>query len=154
MFCVRLFLSNFIAMKFFLLPALFFIFTFNGFAQNGKVSVEVTGINSDKGGVLKVGLYKENDFPLIGKEFAGKDIRINNGKMTADFIDIPEGSYAVAVFQDINNDGKLSTNFLGIPTEPYGFSKNKFGTFGPPDFKEVSFEIKEGNTVTLTINMK
>ena len=136
------------------LLVLFFIFSFNGFAQNGKVSIEVTGINPDKGGILKVGLYKENDFPVIGKEFAGKDIEVDNGKMTADFIDIPGGKYAVAVFQDVNYDGKLSANFLGIPTEPYGFSKNKFGTFGPPDFKEVSFEIKEDNTVTITINMK
>ncbi len=141
-------------MKKSLLLVLFFIFSFNGFTQNGIVSIEVTRVNPDKGGVLKVGLYQENNFPIIGKEFAGKDIEVDNGKMTIDFIDIPGGKYAVAVFQDVNYDGKLSTNFLGIPTEPYGFSKNKFGTFGPPDFKEVFFEIKAGNTVTLTINMK
>jgi uncharacterized protein (DUF2141 family) len=45
-------------------------------------------------------------------------------------------------------------NFLGIPKEPYGFSKNKFGKFGPPDFEDASFEVKENNPISLTINLE
>jgi uncharacterized protein (DUF2141 family) len=42
---------------------------------------------------------------------------------------------------------------FGVPKEPYGFSKNKYGMVGPPDFEDVSFEVTKENPVSLTINL-
>ena len=46
------------------------------------------------------------------------------------------GTYAMALFHDVNGDGKLNSNFLGIPQEGFGFSQNPEVTTSPPSFGE------------------
>ena len=47
----------------------------------------------------------------------------------------PRGEFAVACFQDTNNNSKIDKNFLGIPINT-GFSNNKRKFFGiPPNYK-------------------
>ena len=66
--------------------------------------------------------------------------------------ELPPGVYAVAVFQDINGDGKLNRNLFGRPTEPYGFSKNARGRFGPPEFEQASFALsKRGHQIEIRL---
>jgi uncharacterized protein (DUF2141 family) len=63
---------------------------------------------------------------------------------------------AVAVFQDIDGNGSLSKNKFGIPTEPYGFSNDVRGLFGPPSFSQAAFTIshsREGAGI-MEINMR
>ena len=50
--------------------------------------------------------------------------------------------WAISAHQDRNGNDKLDKNAFGIPTEPYGFSNNPKRGFGPPEFDEVSFEIR------------
>ncbi len=52
---------------------------------------------------------------------------------------LPFGSYALAVYQDLNGDGQLNKNKLGIPTEPYGFSNNVKSKWRSPKFAEAAF---------------
>lgn len=126
----------------------------NLFAQTGQVEVTVIGVKVKKGGEVVIGLFEKDGFPLVGKEISGKEVKVTNYKITATIKDIPAGIYAIAVFQDENTDGNLNTKLFGIPSEPYGFSQNKYGSFGPPDFKEVSFKIVNGEKFSLTINLK
>lgn len=58
---------------------------------------------------------------------------------TAVVADLPPGDYAVSAFHDSNGNGKLDANFLKIPNEPYGFSNNASGSFGPPSFDQAKF---------------
>ena len=58
---------------------------------------------------------------------------------------LPKGTYAIALFQDLNNNGKLDTNLLGIPKEPYAFSNNVKPVFSAPKFQQCSFEFTEEN---------
>jgi uncharacterized protein (DUF2141 family) len=63
------------------------------------------------------------------------------------------GKYAFKYFHDENNNNKkMDTNVIGIPKEGYGFSNNAKGRFGPPDFKDTIFEIKNDTTIICTIN--
>ena len=126
----------------------------NLFAQTGQVEVTVTGIIVKKEGIVRIGVYKEDGFPSVGKEIMGKDVQVTEDKVTLTIKDIPVGIYAIAVFQDIDANGKLNSNLFGAPTEPYGFSNNLFGKFGPPDYEDVSFYIEDGKTVSLTINLE
>ena len=139
-----------------ILVVLFAILLFgaNVYAQTGKIKVTVTGIVVKSKGVVKIGIYKKDGFPLVDKSITGKDVEVTNSKVTATFDEIPAGNYAIAVFQDENSDNKLNTNFFGAPSEPYGFSMNKYGTFGPPDFEDVSFKVKKDETKSLTINLE
>ena len=141
-------------MKKALLIAIVIMITIGSFAQRNQIKVNITGIKADKGGVIKVGLYTKDGFPSIGKENIGKDVKVNNDTTSLYFYHVTDGAYALAVFQDTNNDGKLNTNLFGAPTEPYGFSQNKYGTFGPPKFADVSFEIKDGAIISIMINLE
>jgi uncharacterized protein (DUF2141 family) len=124
------------------------------YAQAEVITVNVTQIDIKKGGKVKIGIFISNGFPVVGKEVFGSDLEAKNSTVSIVFKDISTGKYAIAVFQDVNSDGILNLNVLGIPKEPYGFSTNKFGKFGPPDFEDVSFEVKENNPISLTINLE
>ncbi len=129
-------------------------FGVNIFAQNGQVDVTVKGINVKKGGIVKIGLYKKDGFPELGKELIGENVKVTKSEIEVSFKDVPVGIYAIAIIQDKNSDGEHNTNLFGAPTEPYGFSNNVYGRFGPPDFEDVSFEVKNGEKVLLTVNIE
>jgi uncharacterized protein (DUF2141 family) len=57
------------------------------------------------------------------------------------------GTYAIAVFQDLNEDGILNKGAFGVPSEPYGFSNNARGQFGPPSFETAAFRCSHENGV-------
>lgn len=67
-------------------------------------------------------------------------------------IDLPPGTYAVTVYEDLNGNHKLDHNSIGIPREPVGASNNPKGRFGPPRFSECAFRL--GNSPqTIAINI-
>lgn len=66
--------------------------------------------------------------------------------------DLPPGTYAVTVYEDLNGNHKLDHNLIGIPREPAGASNNPAVRFGPPKFDECSFHL--GDTAqTININL-
>ena len=136
------------------LSALFALLCAPLYAQSGTVVVTVAQLDVAQGGTLKIGIYDEEGFPDVGKELHGIDLSVQDSSMTYVFDSIPVGTYAIAVFQDKNDDGKLNTNLVGKPKEPYGFSQNSYGTLGAPAFKNVSFDVEEDASVSLTINVK
>jgi acyl-CoA reductase-like NAD-dependent aldehyde dehydrogenase/uncharacterized protein (DUF2141 family) len=66
--------------------------------------------------------------------------------------DLPPGTYAVSVYEDLNSNHKLDRNLIGIPREPVGVSNNPPGHFGPPRFAECSLHLG-ATTQTISINM-
>ncbi|MBB3019401.1 uncharacterized protein (DUF2141 family) [Microvirga lupini] len=62
------------------------------------------------------------------------------------FPDVPDGSYAVAVFQDTNGNSNLDRDQRGLPLEPYGFS-NGTGRTAPPSFEAARIAVS-GPTLT------
>jgi uncharacterized protein (DUF2141 family) len=61
-------------------------------------------------------------------------------------------TYAVIVYQDLNENGEIDMSRLGRPREPYGFSNNARGTFGPPGFDEARFVLlPEGVSLEIAI---
>ena len=118
------------------------------YAQAGTVTVEVSDIKEIKG-LISVGLYSgEKGFPDKGKEYKGKDVEVTAGTVACTFEDVPDGTFAVAVFHDSNSNGKLDKNFLGIPKEGYAFSNNA-SAIGTPAFKDASFEFTGSKTIKI-----
>lgn len=75
-----------------------------------------------------------------GQATAGTvELRIRNVK---------PGSYAIAVFHDVNGNGELDRNFIGLPSEPYGFS-NDVGRRGPPNFDAARIVVREPATTVV-----
>ncbi|MFO7582613.1 DUF2141 domain-containing protein [Guyparkeria sp.] len=79
-------------------------------------------------------------------------LEIRDTQARCHFLDIPPGTYALAVIHDENLDGKLATNWLGIPREGYGFSNDVTASMGAPSFDAASFEY-DGQNLDMTISL-
>jgi uncharacterized protein (DUF2141 family) len=79
-------------------------------------------------------------------------IKIRDEQARCHFLDIPPGTYALAVIHDENMNGKLDTNWLGIPKEGYGFSNDAKALLSAPSFSAASFSY-EGGDLALTITL-
>ena len=95
----------------------------------------------DRGMVL-IGLYSTPaGFPDPGRARFGARLP-TSAPVRYSFTHIAPGTYAVAVFQDLNGNGELDRGLLGRPKEPYGFSNGaRAGLFGPPSFDEASIRV-------------
>ncbi len=135
---------------------MFLVFTTPIFAQTqtGTIVVNISGIENSKG-VIQIGLYNsETSFPEYDKNFKGVATKADKSGVSHTFTNIPAGTYAVAVWHDENEDKKMNKNLFGAPKESYGFSRNIYGSFGPPDFKDVSFKLNSAKKMTISINIE
>ena len=62
------------------------------------------------------------------------------------------GTYAIRIFHDVDGDGELDRTFLGIPSEPWATSNNAVGSFGPPNWNAVKFDVGD-DVETQSINL-
>ena len=136
----------------------FFLFILTNFSftysDNTELIIEVVGLDSAKKGNLRIGIFKKEGFLKPDKAVDGKIVPVTNSNMQISFKNLPSGTYGVAVVHDQDKNGKLSTNLVGYPTEPYGFSNNKFGNFGPPSFSDAAIKVDEGKTTEIKIKLK
>lgn len=119
--------------------------------QEFTLTVDIDNIQSDKGKIAIAIFENKDSYMKDGQEVASTLVEIKNKKCRASFL-LQEGSYAITVFHDINNDLKLSTNWIGIPNEPYGFSNNPKATFGPPGFDKASFVLDQNKSISIVLN--
>jgi len=122
-------------------------------AQSGEVLFKVSGIDLAEGGNLSSGLFKEENFPNVGEQFRGKDVKVSSTTMEILVEDVPVGIYGGVVFQDVNSNKELETNFVGFPTEPIGFANDAKIKFGPPDFEDAAVEVRANATTVVEIKL-
>lgn len=67
-------------------------------------------------------------------------------------LQLPPGTYAVSVYEDLNRNHVLDHNFFGVPKEPVGASNNPRARKGPPRFEDCSFAVSN-NPKTITISV-
>ncbi len=124
-----------------------------GFHSEEKGSLKISLSNIKKAGKIKIAVYRKGeDFPddkLIVKSQEGEG---TNGECEFQFESIPFGSYAVAIYQDVNGNGKLDKGMFGIPSEPFAFSNNFRPKFGGPSFDKCKFDLTKDN-LALNIEM-
>lgn len=122
------------------------------FAQEDQcqLTVLIDNITSIRG-TMKIGLYDEED-GFMKKELTFDHQDITTDTVTFVFKGLQQGEYAITIYQDENNNGELDTNFLGIPQEPYAFSNNAAGRFGPPSFEDCKFFLSaENQEITISL---
>ena len=95
---------------------------------------------SAQSGELRVALYNDAATWLGDAHLDAIAVRID-GTTTVTFPDIEPGTYAVAIFLDQNGNAELDldTSLNLVPTEPYGFSNDSAGAFGPASWAAASF---------------
>lgn len=120
-----------------------------GSASAASIEVRVQGVTA-KGKVLvavcdKTTFLKDCAYSGSAPAKAGETVVTVDG--------VPTGAWAVLSYQDENDNGKLDRNVLGIPKEPYAFSRDARGRFGPPSFEDAAFELRDEKAVT-TIKLR
>lgn len=119
-------------------------------ASAATLSLSVDNIETHEG-VLQIGLFDAAGYQT-GDVIDAETIRVNGDKVVVTFDGIAPGEYAVKLFQDLDEDGELDTNMMGIPKEPYAFSNNARGRFGPAKWDAAKFSISEAGTAhTITL---
>ena len=118
------------------------------------IHVKILNIRSSSGTVACALFESPEGFPTEFLQSATNImmIKIRDTQARCDFLEIPPGTYALAVIHDENMDGKLGTNWLGVPKEGYGFSSDAKAKWGAPSFDAASFPY-DGQNLDLTIRL-
>jgi uncharacterized protein (DUF2141 family) len=96
-------------------------------------------------GIVRLGLYTQSLYPYDNATpVASADVPAAGGETIVTLRNIPVGTYAVEVYQDLNSNGKMDWNVLGLPKEPYGFSRDARPGLSKPDFSRVKFDVVPG----------
>jgi uncharacterized protein (DUF2141 family) len=120
--------------------------------EKARLTVQVKGIVKPTGTVRLILFDDPNTF--MSKDGSCYDDNLPVGaedKVTFEVDNLPAGSYAAALYQDVNNNGKLDMNIIHIPTEPYGFCNEYRTKWSIPSFAKVQFEVSEPNTEISTV---
>lgn len=122
-------------------------------AVAGDLTVTIGGLPSDAGAVRAALYADEASFKAQSEPVAAIILKPHDKVARFMVAGLPAGRYALATFQDVNGNGKLDTNLVGAPTEPWGFSNDAVGHFGPPDFAAASFAVPtDASTITVTVH--
>jgi len=115
------------------------------------LEVEIEGIPNTKG-TLFIGLFNSSaSFPQFGKQYKGIVIDHNAKTYTYKFKDLPQDTYALAIYHDENNNRKLDKNLFGAPIEAYGFSNNARETFSAPSFESAKIKLDRNKKIVIRI---
>jgi len=116
----------------------------------GSLTVQLTG--APDGSTCFVALaaseaeYKSDDKPKYGAKAEAAD-----GKCSVVFAELPDGTWSARAFADSDGSQSITTNAVGMPKEPYGFSNDARGTFGPPKFKATAFQVTGDTTISIKL---
>ncbi len=123
-------------------------------AQAATFMIYVKGVQNTKGNILLSVFNNAEAFP---KDESRAVYKIKSVAMLNETIitikNVPPGEYAVAVMHDENANGKMDKKGIGFPKEPFGFSNDAMGTFGPPSFKKAKVVVAPQGT-SIRINLK
>ena len=117
------------------------------------LQLTVSNIKSIEGNIM-VAVYDDPQKFTGDVVVKGKIERVTKtGEMTIEIADLSFGEYAISVFHDQNNNNILDSNMFKMPTEPYGFSNNARGRFGPPGFDDARINFN-ATQKTFSIRLK
>lgn len=118
--------------------------------SQGSLSIELQGLQPQ--GAVLVQLFNSESGYRSGAAIGAQRVAVSAATARVEFADLAPGAYAFRLFHDLDGDGRMNTNLMGIPTEPYAFSNNARGSFGPAGWSDAVFDVSAGANVQ-QINM-
>ena len=107
--------------------------------NNQDVIVNISILSSNKGKVY-VAIYDTED-SFLNKGFQYLATKIDARTCSVIIKNIPEGTYAISMFHDENDNDKMDSMVFGILKEDYECSNNAKGFMGPPKWEDAKFEV-------------
>lgn len=104
------------------------------------LQIKVKHLKNKKGQII-IDLYQDEtsyaeEIPLKRYHFDKNGLK--NAQIICE-IYIPEGTYAIAMIDDVNMDDKINRNLMGYPLEGFGFSNLHKFPLKKPEFKQIKF---------------
>lgn len=119
-------------------------------ARLSDLTVEITP--EIQKGEVRLSLFMGEEAYDGGAPVAQAARSAEDGAVKVAFTGLAPGAYAIKAFHDLNGNGILDTNVMGIPSEPFAFSNNAVGSFGPATFEQARFVVSPGaNTHRMAI---
>ena len=120
--------------------------------QAGELTITIKDIVEQEGGIMIAVLSSEQQFNEKAPPVASMILHPSGDTTSFTLHDVTPGSYGIRVMHDINGNAKMETNLVGMPKEPWGFSNNATGKFGPPKWKAVKFEVEAHTEAVINLN--
>jgi len=115
--------------------------------KSGNLTLKIDNVRTG-GGTIWVGIYDNAEHLFVKEKAIAKGFNVGKtGTITCTVEHLPYGTYAVALFHDVNSNGELDRNLAGIPTEPFAFSQKPKSRWRLPYFEEVKFAFLQNQQV-------
>ncbi len=114
------------------------------------ITVTVDGIEKIYGNLVVTVYDKAKFFTQDTGEYCTKTVPVDSKTVTCIF-KVPEGTYAIALYHDENDNNICDRNFLGIPREGFGFSNNIKPYFSAPSFQKCKFSVSQNTEIHITL---
>ena len=118
-------------------------------AVAGEVTLKITDVHRN-GGVLMAQLCTQEEF--LKRCTLHERAAASDDEVAVTFHNVAPGTYAAAIFQDVNDNAKLDRGPFGAPSEPWGISRNARNSFGPPAFEDAKVDVTD-KPLTLKIGL-
>jgi uncharacterized protein (DUF2141 family) len=135
--------------KLFSLTAILAALAFSS-ASAATLKIVVEGAVPGKG-TLRVTLFASEE-GWLKTGVRALEIKADSAKATALIENLEDGEYAISVIDDLDDNGRLDSNAMGIPKEPYGFSNNAKGLFGPAKWADAKFKVEGDGVVRIRLD--
>lgn len=117
---------------------------------SGALTVQLAGLESQ--GAVMIQLFASEAGYTGGQAADARRVVVDAATEEARFEGLAPGQYAIRLFHDVNGDGQFNTNPFGIPLEPFAFSNNASGSFGPASWSQAVFALSAGeNTHAIAV---
>ena len=113
------------------------------FTKGDTLTVIAKNVQVGKGTVV-VDIWDDEKM-LFKKPFLEVSQKADHDTLAFSFV-LPEGQYAISVYQDINDNKKLDLGLFGIPKEPTGFGNNFRPRFSAPKYKDCAILLTQSTT--------
>lgn len=121
-------------------------------AADFQADLEVRGKITQEGGISTGVFTREIDLPRPPVETASAPV--NAKTLQLRMTNLSPGTYALALYQDVNDDGKLDTRIDGKPLEPWGMSNNPKLDNRDATWDEVKFDLPaEGRHLIIELQL-
>jgi len=118
------------------------------FTDKSNLCVVVKNIQPGEGNIIVEIYNSEENF--LNKAIVTKKTSASNKSLEFTF-ELPNGSYAVSAYQDLNENNQCDKNWFSKPTEPYGLSNNFRPKFSKPKFQDCKINLIRNMTEIITL---
>lgn len=117
---------------------------------SAKLTIKIEDVRCEDGN-MSIAIYtRENDFMSDDDFFKAMRIPAKS-PITTKELKLPPGTYAIAVYHDVDDSEEMEKSWIGIPKEPVGLSRNAIKGMSRPTFEDAAFEFKGPQTVNIDL---